>query len=512
MSLSWPLRRIAKYTVVGGTVLGTLVSLRANQYNIDSIGAVRFGRAAITVFGIGVYYKRNLYYRQWDYDSQEYQEQASKVHKEAAERLLELCRANKGVFIKVGQHIGALDYLLPKEYVETMRVLHSHAPCSSLDDVYRVLREDFKQNPHEIFSEISPEPLGVASLAQVHRAKLKDGSTVAVKVQHPYVLGNSIVDLKTMEVLVNTVAWVFPNFKFKWLVDETKRNIPVELDFKQEAKHTKKVRKMFKHFSWLKVPRIYNELSTTRVLTMEYLDGGQVNDLDYIKKHNINVYEISDKLSQLYSQMIFIEGFVHSDPHPGNILVHNNESGQVDIILLDHGLYATLSNDVRWAYSKLWLSILNRDKVAMKKNCEKLGVGDLYAFFSCMVSGRTWNAIQSGLETTKYTVEEKEAFQKEVPGLLRVITEILAQVNRQLLLILKTNDLLRGIEFTLKTQARITSFLVMSKCCVKSVYGERMKKTHSFFPSLYIAILQQWALLKLSLYYFCLNIRNIFLL
>lgn len=146
MSLSWPLRRIAKYTVVGGTVLGTLVSLRANQYNIDSIGAVRFGRAAITVFGIGVYYKRNLYYRQWDYDSQEYQEQASKVHKEAAERLLELCRANKGVFIKVGQHIGALDYLLPKEYVETMRVLHSHAPCSSLDDVYRVLREDFKQN------------------------------------------------------------------------------------------------------------------------------------------------------------------------------------------------------------------------------------------------------------------------------------------------------------------------------------------------------------------------------
>lgn len=66
----------------------------------------------------------------------------------------------------------------------------------------------------------------------------------------------------------------------------------------------------------------------------------------------------------------------------------------------------TLSNDVRWSYSKLWLSILNRDKVQMKKSCEKLGVGELYAFFSCMVSGRTWNAIQSGLETTKYTVQE----------------------------------------------------------------------------------------------------------
>lgn len=73
---------------------------------------------------------------------------------------------------------------------------------------------------------------------------------------------------------------------------------------------------------------------------MEYLEGGQVNDLEYIKANSINPFEVSDKLGQLYSNMIFVEGFVHSDPHPGNILVHKQPSGRTDIILLDHGLYA----------------------------------------------------------------------------------------------------------------------------------------------------------------------------
>jgi aarF domain-containing kinase len=135
---------------------------------------------------------------------------------------LKLCCTNKGVFIKVGQHIGALDYLVPMEYVETMKVLHSQAPKSSLSDVYTVLRQDLgkevqikclhvinikkiiykkKLQPEEVFLSIDPEPLGTASLAQVHKAVLHDGRTVAVKVQHASVRGNSLVDLKTMEVI-----------------------------------------------------------------------------------------------------------------------------------------------------------------------------------------------------------------------------------------------------------------------------------------------------------------------
>lgn len=194
--------------------------------------------------------------------------------------------------------------------------------------------------PKELFVEFDPEPLGVASLAQVHKAKLHDGRTVAVKIQHPYVWGNSVVDMKTMEILVKLMSWVFPEFKFQWLVDETKKNLPQELDFQLEGRNAEKIQGILSDFKWLKIPKIYWDLSTKRVLTMEFLEGGQVNDLDYIKSNNINPLDITNKISRMYSQMIFVEGFVHSDPHPGNILIKKNNEGNVDIILLDHGLYA----------------------------------------------------------------------------------------------------------------------------------------------------------------------------
>jgi aarF domain-containing kinase len=142
----------------------------------------------------------------------------------------------------VGQHIGALEYLLPTEYVKTMQILHSNAPQNPVEDIYKVIRQDLKMNPEEIFDSFDPNPIGTASLAQVHHARLKDGTEVAVKVQHPYVRGNSTVDMKTMEVLVNLTARVFPDFKFNWLVEETKKNIPIELDFVNEGRNAEKVR------------------------------------------------------------------------------------------------------------------------------------------------------------------------------------------------------------------------------------------------------------------------------
>ena len=153
----------------------------------------------------------------------------------------------------MGQHIGALDYLLPPEYVTKMRILHSAAPQSSFKDVLAVIKEDFKRDAYEIFNSIETDPLGTASLAQVHKATLKDGSSVAVKVQHRSVKANSYVDIKTMSALVKITSWIFPDFKFDWLVEETKKNLPRELDFTQEGRNAEKLEKMFKKYQWLKV-------------------------------------------------------------------------------------------------------------------------------------------------------------------------------------------------------------------------------------------------------------------
>lgn len=499
--------KLLKAAAISAIGLGTLASLRANEYDVGAIGIVRLGRAAITVFDIGSRYNRELYSHKLDSTSAEYLQLKSNAHKYGAQKLLELCCANKGVYIKVGQHVGALDYLLPQEYVRTMRVLHSSAPQSSFEDVLTVIKEDFKKDPYEIFRSIDPEPLGTASLAQVHKAVLLNGDVVAVKVQHRAVRSNSYVDIRTMSALVKITSLVFPDFKFDWLVDETKKNIPQELDFSREGRNAEKVSRLFADYRWLKVPKIHWDVTSPRVLTMEFLDGGQVNDLEYMRAHQLNPYEVSSKLGRLYSHMIFIVGFVHSDPHPGNILVRNRDS-QAEIVLLDHGLYADLSDEFRWDYSKLWLAILDGDRTAMKEYCTRLGVGDYYGLFACMVSGRTWNTIISGMRKNKYDPTEKEQFQKEIPNLLPQISNVLDRVNRQMLLILKTNDLMRGIEYSLRTQARMSAMMEMSKCCVRSVYGERLRQCSSARDRCRVSLSERWAIFKLSLYYVYLGLIN----
>ncbi|KOB76456.1 putative aarF domain-containing protein kinase 1, partial [Operophtera brumata] len=389
------LRRAVKYGIYGSVAIGgtvTAVKLQDGDYDYESLAIVRITRTAVTAVDIGRTYHTMLYSKEWDRESDEYLEVKSQAHKIGAQKLLELCKANKGVYIKVGQHVGALDYLLPTEYVATMRILHKDAPKNTVNELYKVIREDLKKEPEEMFDDFEPEPLGTASLAQVHKAKLKDGTVVAVKVQHDFVRKNINIDLRWMEFVISTMSKIFPEFQLSWLVDETKKNITKELDFLQEGKNSEKAAVMFSNYKWLKVPKIFWEVSSERVLVMEYVSGGQ-----------------------------------------------------------------------------LWLSIINRDNAEMKVHGQKLGVKpELFALFACMVTGRPWESIVSGIGSTKPTIKEKQLFQKHLPDIMHYVTQCLEQMDRQTLLVLKTNDLIRSIEYTLGTQDRMCGFLVMSKCCVQS--------------------------------------------
>ncbi|XP_077395474.1 aarF domain-containing protein kinase 1 isoform X3 [Festucalex cinctus] len=312
------------------------------RLDFNDLSLIRFGRAAATTAVISYDYLTAFKYV--EYGTEEYWALKSKVHQRSAERLRDLCCSNRGTFIKVGQHLGALDYLLPEEYTSTLKVLHSQAPQSSMEEIEQVIREELGKELPELFAFFDETPQGAASLAQVHKAVLHDGRTVAVKVQHPKVQRQSSKDILVMEVLLRGVRWLFPDFAFMWLVEEAKKNMPLELDFLNEGHNSEMISKKLSHLTFLKVPAIHWDLSTKRVLTMEFAEGGQVNDREYMKEHDINVNEISEKLGKMYSEMIFIHGFVHCDPHPGNVLVRKGQnSNQTEIVLLDHGLYQTLS-------------------------------------------------------------------------------------------------------------------------------------------------------------------------
>jgi aarF domain-containing kinase len=116
---------------------------------------------------------------------------------------------------------------------------------------------EFLLQTEDIFTEFDTEALGAASLAQVYKAKLRTGETVAVKVQHADVKAHSYVDIKTMEVLVRTAAWVFPDFKLLWLLEETKKNLPTELDFLHEGRNADQLRNLMTHCTWLRVRAYY---------------------------------------------------------------------------------------------------------------------------------------------------------------------------------------------------------------------------------------------------------------
>ncbi|XP_068948424.1 aarF domain-containing protein kinase 1 isoform X2 [Petaurus breviceps papuanus] len=429
--------------------------LYSNKYlDPNDFGAIRIGRAVATTAVISYDYLTSL--RSVPYGSEEYAQLKSKVHRRSAERLRELCCANRGTFIKVGQHLGALDYLLPEEYTSTLKVLHSQAPQSSMQEIQQVIREDLGKEIQDLFQSFEDTPLGAASLAQVHKAVLYDGRTVAVKVQHPKVQAQSSKDILLMEV-----------------------------------------------------PRIYWELSTRRVLLMEFVEGGQVNDKAYMEKNQIDVNEISQQLGRMYSEMIFVNGFVHCDPHPGNVLVRKCPgTGKVEIILLDHGLYQILTDKFRLDYCHLWQALIKADMKRVKKYSQRLGAGDLYPLFACMLTARSWDSVNKGIGRAPVTANEDVEIRNNAATYLPQISQLLSKVPRQMLLILKTNDLLRGIETALSARASASSFLSMSRCCTRALAAHKKKKTCSLLRRTQISLEESLSLWQINLHELFLRVRG----
>ncbi|XP_069772126.1 aarF domain-containing protein kinase 1 isoform X2 [Narcine bancroftii] len=449
---------MAKWFLRLGAAGLTVSSLyAATHVDPNDFGIIRIGRAVATTAMISYDYITSL--RGLEYGTEEYESIKSKVHRRSAEHLLDLCCANRGTFIKVGQHLGGLDYLLPEEYTSILKILHSRAPQSSLQEIQQVIQED---------------------------------------------LGK--------EVLVQCIAWIFPNFSFTWLVDEAKKNMPLELDFLKEGHNAEEMAEKFKHFRFLKVPKIHWELSTRRVLTMEFMEGGQVNDRKYMRENGIDVNKICQNLGKLYSEMIFVNGFVHCDPHPGNVLVRKSpQTNKVEIVLLDHGLYQTLTEEFRLDYCHLWYSLIKTDMKGIETYSRRLGAGDLYPLFACMVTARSWASITKGIDQTPVTKNEDVEIRLNAAKYLPRINELLNKVPRQMLLLLKTNDLLRGIETSLHTRANASSFIIMSRCCVRAVSRYERDASKSWFRKLKISMAEALVLWQINLYEILLWIKASFL-
>ena len=213
----------------------------------------------------------------------------SRLHRTQAERLLRLCRRNGGVYIKVGQHLANLDYILPPEYIEVLSSLFNDAPESSYDDVRVVIEEDLGSPVDELFDDFDPTPLASASLAQVHVAYDKTTKKkLAVKVQHRGLRETSKGDIYAVTTIVGWIDKYFEDFTFGWIADEIAPQLPLELDFQREGKNAERARDNLKGSGLACcIPNVVWEKTTPRVLTMDFEEGFKATDSDALSKSKL---------------------------------------------------------------------------------------------------------------------------------------------------------------------------------------------------------------------------------
>ncbi|BFF97592.1 uncharacterized aarF domain-containing protein kinase 5 [Drosophila madeirensis] len=374
----------------------------------------------------------------------EYEPKLKALHQKSAERLLETCLLNGGLYIKVGQGFAAINHILPIEYTSTLSRLQDKCLPTTKADVRKVFQKDFGQLPEEIYEDFNYEPVAAASLAQVFQAKLPSGEQVAVKVQYSDLQKRFISDLGTIMFLQDIVEFFFKDYNFGWIMRDVRKNLVQEMNFVQEGHNAERCAGDMKKFNFVHVPKVYWPYTKTRVLTLEWMDGCKISDLEAIAERKLSVKDIDVKLFNTFAEQIFYTGFVHADPHPGNIFVRRNESsGRADIILLDHGLYEELPAEVRGPLCEFWEATVLRNETKMQAAAEKIGIVDHMRFAEVLFQQPI--RVRGGSIRSKLSEEDILHMQEVARKNFESIMGTLKEMPRSMLFVVRNLNTVRAI-------------------------------------------------------------------
>ncbi|RJQ22254.1 AarF/ABC1/UbiB kinase family protein [Candidatus Woesearchaeota archaeon] len=249
-------------------------------------------------------------------------------------------------FIKLGQILSLRPDFIPADYCDELRKLQDHVPPFPFEEVKKIIEQELKQPLSSVFTTFEQNPIASASIAQVHKAKLKNGTVVAVKVQRPNLNERIEQDLRV-------IAWAAEYMEKKWencrpyrpkkLAEEFSDWTRKELDFRNEATYADEVRKNFKGNRTAVIPRVYWDCTTKRVLTMQFIEGCNIYDERCLARNKINRKKLATAGARLMFEQAIVHGMFHGDPHPGNLLaIKHNRLG-----FLDFGIIGRLPKDTR---------------------------------------------------------------------------------------------------------------------------------------------------------------------
>jgi ubiquinone biosynthesis protein len=287
------------------------------------------------------------------------------------ERLRRTLEELGATYIKVGQFLSGRADLLPREYIEELSKLLDSAPPVPVSEIRELIEEELGSPVEDLFATFDDSPVASASIGQVHRATLHDGQAVVVKAQRPDIEGEVEADL---DLLLRQARFLerrlerMRDYNLVAITQELARSLREELDYRIEGRNAERLRMNLSGDPRLIVPFVYWDLTTRRVITLEFLDGIQFNELDRMREAGYDLPEIAHVAVEAYLKQVFVDGFYHADPHPANLMVVDGR-----VAFLDFGNAGYLTPRQKELLGDMFLQILDEDVGGIARTVVRMG-------------------------------------------------------------------------------------------------------------------------------------------
>jgi predicted unusual protein kinase regulating ubiquinone biosynthesis (AarF/ABC1/UbiB family) len=259
-------------------------------------------------------------------------------------------------YVKLGQLLSTRPDLVPPAYIDALTRLQDRLEPFPAEDAERIVAEELGVRVSKAFLEFESEPLAAASLGQVHRARLRDGRTVAVKVQRPGVREQLVRDMDAIEDIVEFMdrhTKAGRQYEFGRTFEELRKSLMAELDYRREARNASTLDENLAEFQRIIVPRPVEDYTTSRVLTMEFIRGRKITAISPLARLELDGDVLAEELFRAYLKQILVDGFFHADPHPGNVFLTDDRR----IALLDVGMVGRIGPDLQQHLLRMLLAI-----------------------------------------------------------------------------------------------------------------------------------------------------------
>jgi len=263
-------------------------------------------------------------------------------------------------FVKFGQLLSTQENILPESFINELKNLQDNVEPFPFDKVREIIEESFEKPLESVYEEFEEIPEASASLGQVHKAKLKNGQFVAVKIQRPGIVNTINSDmflLKKLGLVTHKKIKEYLNFDILPLIDEFERTINRELDYEVEAHYIEIFKKNLSVFDYVYVPEVYWEFTKGRIITMEYIFGYKATNKESIVKAGFSLEKLAEDGAKVFWYQIFDVGLFHADPHPGNIIIM--EDGR--ICYIDYGMVGQISDNDKLNLIEMTYGFIEKD-------------------------------------------------------------------------------------------------------------------------------------------------------